>query len=186
MKILVFTEGTVLVNSSSKGKTREEIVKQSKEFGVQMEEKSLAFQDTANYGTDTGGIHDYQGYIPVYYAVEKIKKWKNQGATIFYLSSRRVKREIEAIRNVLQKYDFPDYQNLLFRQQGGDYKDVAEKLMPDILVEDDCESIGGKEEMTYTHMSSDAKEKVHSVTVKEFSGIDYLPDDLNQLKAYCA
>ena len=94
MIILIFTEGTVLMQGSAKGKTREEIVQQSKEFG----------------------IHDYQGYIPVYNAVEKIKKWKNQGATIFYLSSRRVKGEIEAIKNVLQKYDFPDFQNLLYRQ----------------------------------------------------------------------
>ena len=143
MTILIFTEGTVLMHGSAKGKTREEIVQQSKEFGIQMEEKSLAFQDTARYGTDPGGIHDYQGYTPAYNAVEKIKKWKNQGATIFYLSSRRVKGEIEAIRNVLQKYDFPDFQNLLYRQQSEDYKDVAEKLMPDILIEDDCESILG-------------------------------------------
>lgn len=144
MKILIFTEGTVLMHGSAKGKTREEIVQQSKEFGIQMEEKSLVFQDTVNYGIDPGGIHDYQNYVPVYNAVEKIKKWKSQGAMIFYLSSRRVKGEIEAIRDVLQKYDFPDFQNLLYRQQGEDYKDVAEKLMPDILIEDDCESIGGK------------------------------------------
>ena len=184
MTILIFTEGTVLMHGSAKGKTREEIVQQSKEFGIQMEEKSLAFQDTARYGTDPGGIHDYQGYTPAYNAVEKIKKWKNQGATIFYLSSRRVKGEIEAIRNVLQKYDFPDFQNLLYRQQSEDYKDVAEKLMPDILIEDDCESIGGEKEMTHTHMSSDAKAKVRSIPVKEFSGIDYLPDNVDQLKAY--
>jgi len=164
MIILIFTEGTVLMQGSAKGKTREEIVQQSKEFG----------------------IHDYQGYIPVYNVVEKIKKWKNQGATIFYLSSRRVKGEIEAIKNVLQKYDFLDFQNLLYRQQGEDYKDVAERLIPDILVEDNCESIGGEKEMTYSHMSGDTKAKVHSVIVKEFSGIDYLPDNLDQLKTYRA
>jgi len=186
IKTLIFTEGTVLMHGTAKGKTHKEIVQQSKEFGIQMEEKTLTFQDTASYGIDTGGIHDYKSYIPVYDAVEKIKKWKNQGATIFYLSSRRVKGEIEAIRNVLQKYDFPDFQNLLYRQQGEDYKDVAEKLMPDILIEDDCESIGGEKEMTYTNMNTNAKEKVHSVTVKEFSGIDCLPDDLNQLKTYRA
>lgn len=184
MTILIFTEGTVLMHSSAKGKTREEIVQQSKEFGIQMEEKSLAFQDTASYGTDSGGIHDYQGYIPVHNAVEKIKKFKKQGATIFYLTSRRVKEEIEAIRNVLEKNDFPDSQNLLYRQQGEDYKDVAERLMPDILIEDNCESIGGEKEMTYIHMSGDAKARVHSITVKEFSGIDYLPDNLGQLKTY--
>ena len=184
MTIFIFTEGTVLMHGSAKGRIREEIVQQSKEFGIQMEKKSLAFLDTASYGTDPGGIHDYQSYIPVHNAVEKIKKWKKQGATIFYLSSRRVKGEIETIRNILQKYGFPDFQNLLYRQQGEDYKDVAEGLMPDILIEDDCESIGGEKEMTYPHMSGDIKAKVHSVIVKEFSGIDYLPDNLGQLKTY--
>lgn len=184
MTILIFTEGTVLMHGSAKGKIREEIVQQSKEFGIQMEEKSLAFQDTASYGIDLGDIHDYQGYIPIHNAVEKIKKWKKQGAIIFYLSSRRVKEEIEAIRSILQKYDFPDFQNLLYRQQGEDYKDVAEGLIPDILIEDNCESIGGEKEMTYTYMSGNAKARMHSVTIKEFSGIDYLPDNLGQLKKY--
>ncbi|KKP62058.1 MAG: hypothetical protein UR56_C0007G0041 [Candidatus Roizmanbacteria bacterium GW2011_GWC2_34_23] len=170
MTILIFTEGTVLMPGSAKGKIREEIVQQSKKFRILID--------------DPDGIHNYQSYIPVYNAVEKIKKWKKQGATIFYLSSRRVKSEIEAIGNVLQKYGFPDSQNLLYRQQGEDYKDVAEKLMPDILIEDDCESIGGKQKMTYTHMSRDAKAKVHSITVKEFSGIDHLPDNLGQLKTH--
>lgn len=184
MTILIFTEGTVLMHGFAKGKTREVIVQQSKEFGILMEEKSLAFQDTIIYGTDPGGIHDYQGYVPVHNAVEKIKKWKKQGVTIFYLSSRRVKEEIEAIRSVLQKYGFPDFQNLLYRQQGEDYKDAAEGLMPNIFIEDDCESIGGEKEMTYSHMSGVAKKRVHSITVKEFSGIDYLPDNLNELKIY--
>lgn len=184
MTILIFTEGTVLVHGSAKGKTREEIVQQSKKFGIQMEKKFLVFLGYANYRINPSGINDYQSYIPVHNAVEKIKKWKNQGVTIFYLSSRRVKKKIEAIGNVLQKYSFPDSQNLLYRQQGEDYKDVAEKLMPDIFIEDDCESIGGEKEMTYTHMSNDAKVKVHSIIVKEFSGIDYFPDNLGQLKTY--
>jgi hypothetical protein len=38
--ILIFTEDTVLMHNSAKGKTREEIVQQSKEFGIQMEKKS--------------------------------------------------------------------------------------------------------------------------------------------------
>ena len=167
--ILIFTEGTVLMHGSAKGKTREEIVQQSKKLRIL---------------TDPNGIKNYQGYIPVHNAVEKIKKWKKQGATIFYLSSRRVKSEIEAIKNVLQKYDFSDSQNLLYRKQGENYKDVAEGLMPDILIEDDCESIGGEKEMTYTHISDNAKAKVYSITVKEFSGIDYLPDKLSQLKTH--
>ncbi len=173
MTILIFTEGTILMHQSAKGKAREEIVQQSKMFGIQTVKRFFP-----------GGIHDYQQYIPVYNAVEKIKKWDDQEATIFYLSSRRDKKEIEAIRYVLQTYNFPDFQNLLYRQQGEEYKDVAEKLMPDILIEDDCESIGGEKEMTYTHMNDDAKVRVHSITVKEFNGIDHLPNNLVQLKTF--
>lgn len=180
-KILIFTEGTILIHSAGKGLAREKIVQQSKDFGIQMEEKSLSFKSTADYKVVPGAIHDYTSYIPVHNAAAKIQGWKKQGATIYYLSSRRVKSEIEAIRGVLQKYNFPDYQNLFFRQKGEDYQDVAEKFMPDVLVEDDCESIGGESEMTYPNIRDDFKQKIKSIIVKEFGGIDYLPGDINQL-----
>ena len=95
-----------------------------------------------------------------------------------------MKKEIEAIKNVLRRHGFPDSDNLLYRKQGEDYKDIAERLVPDILIEDDCESIGGEKEMTYTHLSNDAKTKTYSVVVKEFGGIDYLPSNLDELKVF--
>ena len=101
--------------------------------------------------------------------------------TICYLSSRRIKPEIEAIKSVLTKFKFPDFDNLYFRQQNEDYKDVAERIMPDILIEDDCESIGGEVKMTYPHIKPELKDKIKSVVVKEFSGIDSLPDNVNDL-----
>ena len=141
MKVLVFTEGTILMNKASTS------------------------------------VDDYLNYIPV----KKLTDWKNQGAVICYLSSRRIKTEIEAIKSVLVKYIFPDSDNLYFRQQGEEYKDVAEKIMPDILIEDDCESIGGEVEMTYPHIKPELKDKIKSVVVKEFSGIDSLPENVNEL-----
>ena len=51
MTILIFTEGTVLMHGSAKGKIREEVVQQSKKFRILI---------------DPDGIHDYQSYIPVY------------------------------------------------------------------------------------------------------------------------
>jgi len=174
MKILVFIEGTVLVHGSAKGKSREEIMEQSSQFGIQMEGKKLRFEETASYGTDPGGIHNYLGYIPIGRAAAKIGKWSKQGATVYYLSSRRVKDE----------YGFPDYRNFLFRRQGEEYKDVAENLMPDVLIEDDCESIGGEKEMTYTNISPEAKKKIHHIPVKEFIGIGHLPNELAQLASY--
>ena len=181
MTVLIFTEGTVLVHASSTGKTREEIVRQSQEFGIQAEENSLSYEDKANYGTDPGNIHDYSSYLPVGNAVEKISGWKRQGVIIYYLSSRRLKDEIEAIKKVLEKHHFPDFQNLLFRQQGEDYKTVAERLLPDVFIEDDCESIGGVQEMTSSHFSPEAKQKISTIVVKEFQGIDHLPNNIYEL-----
>lgn len=89
--------------------------------------------------------------------------------------------EAADIKYILEKYNFPDSQNLLFRKQEEQYKDVCERLMPDILIEDDCESIGGEIEMTYPHIRIDLKKKIKSVVVKEFGGIDHLPDNISEL-----
>ena len=181
MKILVFTEGTILTPKISEGLNREEVVEQSKIEGIQREEAALQFESKNDVPVKPESVHDYSNYIPVSNAVKKLTSWKNQGMAICYLSSRRIKPEIEAIKSVLTKFKFPDFDNLYFRQQGEEYKDVAEKIMPDILIEDDCESIGGEAEMTYTHIKPELKSKIKSVVVKEFSGIDNLPDDVRDL-----
>jgi len=56
--------------------------------------------------------------------------------------------------------------------------------VPDILIEDDCESIGGKKEMTITFIKPKIKQKIRSVIIKEFSGINDLPDNLHELLKY--
>jgi 2-methylisocitrate lyase-like PEP mutase family enzyme len=123
MKILVFTEGTLIMHRNAAGHTRKEIVEQ-----VKANEES---------------INDYASYIPVGNAVEKLKAWEKQGAEILYLTSRTKPEEIEDIVRILEKYDFPE--GLLLSRQGSeDYKDVAERIAPDVLIEDDCESIGGR------------------------------------------
>ncbi|KKR32697.1 MAG: hypothetical protein UT63_C0035G0010 [Candidatus Gottesmanbacteria bacterium GW2011_GWC2_39_8] len=125
-----------------------------------------------------GIIEDYNSYIPVGNAVGKIKIWKDQGAEIYYLTSRREKQEIEDIREVLKKYNFPDFHNLYFRKEGEEYHEVAEKLLPNVIVEDDCASIGGEGEMVYPHIREDIKSKIKSIVVREFCGIDHLPDKI--------
>ena len=111
---------------------------------------------------------------------QKINTWKNQGVKICYLTSRKKSDEVETIKFVLQKYNFPKGE-LYFRKESEEYKDVALQIMPDILIEDDCESIGGEIEMTYPHIKPELKEKIKSVIIKEFSGIDSLPDDIKDL-----
>lgn len=181
MKILVFTEGTILTPKISEGLNRDEVVEQSRREGIQREEASLQFESKSDVPAEPNSVHDYSNYIPVGNAVQKLTNWKNQNATIHYLSSRRTKSEIEAIRSVLKKYNFPDADNLYFRQQNEEYKNVAEKIMPDILIEDDCESIGGEIEMTYPHIKPELKNKIKSVVIKEFSGIDSLPNNIDDL-----
>jgi len=160
MKILIFTEGTIIMHKNAVGHTRDEIVKQ-----VEDKEKS---------------VHDYKSYVPVGNAVKKLQNWKNDGAEILYLTSRRKSEEIQQIQNVLKKFKFPDGQ-LLFCQKDEEYKDVAERIIPDVLIEDDCESIGGIDEMTITHVKSEIKKKIRSISIKEFGGIDHLPNKISAL-----
>ncbi len=161
MKILVFTEGTLTMPSIATGVSREERVKQS----------------IANLPE----VDDFRSYIPNGNAVDKLNTWKSQGAKIYYLTSRRKVGEVQDVISGLNKYHFPDPQNLMYRQEGQAYQDVAEKLMPDVLIEDDCESIGGEKEMTYPHIRPELKGRIKSVIVKEFAGVDDLPDSLTEL-----
>jgi len=160
MKILVFLHGTLIMHKNAENKTREEIAQQ-----VLDKDKS---------------VHDYVSYIPVGNAVEKLKVWQRQGAEILYLSSHEIAEDVEKDKLVLRKYGFPKGQ-VFYRQSGESYKDIAEKIVPDVLIEDDCKSIGGEKEMTITYVKPEIKQRIKSIVIKEFSGIDNLPDDLNAL-----
>ncbi|MEK7121666.1 MAG: hypothetical protein AAB857_03080 [Patescibacteria group bacterium] len=155
MKILVFTEGTILTHQSDIGLTREDIVKK-----VMNKEKT---------------VRDFAHYVPIGNAVDKIKKWADWGAQIVYMTSRKSQKEVSDIQNVLDQNSFPKGV-LEYRKMGEEYKDVAERVMPDVLIEDDCESIGGEIEMSYPHIKDELRARIRSVVVKEFFGIDNLPD----------
>ncbi len=160
MKILVFLHGTTIMHKNAAGHTREEIVKQ-------------AIAGDAS-------VKDYASYIPVGNAAKKLQTWEKQGAQILYLSSHRNAEDVEKDRAVLKKYKFPEGK-IYFRQNGEEYNDVAERIMPNIIIEDDCESIGGEKEMTYPSIKPELKAKIKSIVVKEFSGIDNLPDNVSEL-----
>lgn len=154
MKILIFTEGTILMPKLARGLSREQRVELSK--------------------SNDPLVSDFKNYVPIDNPQRQILNWKKLGAEIYYLTSRTKLEEIEDIHFILKKYDFPDNQNLLFRKNGEEYKDVVENLMPDVLIEDDCESIGGKIEMTYPQIKTVLKPKIKSIVIKEFAGIDQL------------
>lgn len=164
MKIMIFLHGTAIMHKSGMGVTREERVKQV----LQGAELSL---------------HDYASYVPVEDAVNKIKGWQEQGAEILYLSSHTTLEDVNKDMLVLKKYGFPEGR-VFYRASGQYYRDIAETVLPDVLIEDDCESIGGEEEMTITYVRPELKKRITSIVVKEFGGIDYLPDTLAELKTY--
>lgn len=161
MKIMVFLHGTSIMHKSGLGKTPKERIKQ-----VQ--------------GNDLS-VHKYDEYVPVNKAQEKIWRWHEQGSEIIYLSSHKDKKSVQKDIFVLSKYNFPKGP-VLYRKLFESYAKVAERIVPDILIEDDCESIGGKWQMTYPHIDSSLKPKIKSIVVKEFSGIDNLPDNIFELK----
>lgn len=160
MKILIFTEGTILMHKNAAGHTPEKIIEQVKH--------------------NEPSVHEYSTYIPIGNAAQKIRQWQNQGVTILYVTSRTEPKQITKIQKVLMRYGFPKGE-LVHRETGEEYHHVAEHIMPDILIEDDCESIGGEDEMTITHVSTKTKEKIMSISVREFRGIDDLPDDIHKL-----
>lgn len=157
MKIMIFLHGTIIMHKNAAGKTRAERVSQS----LNQEESVL----------------DYASYIPIGEAVAKLNNWKQQSAEIIYLSSHDQETDVEKDRVVLNKYGFPTGE-VMFSKYGESYGTVVEKVRPDILIEDDCESIGGRKEMAINQVSPEIQNQIKSIVVKEFEGIDRLPDEI--------
>jgi hypothetical protein len=160
---MVFLHGTVIMQQSASGRTRKERVRQ-----VIDHEKSVL---------------DFANYVPVEDAVSKLHVWHAQGAKVIYLSSHRTNKPAATDKTVLANYHFPEGE-VFFRQKGECYPGIVERIMPDILIEDDCESIGGEIEMVYPHLAPEMKKRIKSIVVKEFGGIDHLPDHLPDLINY--
>jgi len=172
MKILIFLQGTLIMHKSAVGKTREEIIEQVKAQGE--------------------SVRDFSSYVPIGNAVVKLKRWVEQGAEIVYLSALTEdkkargdeiigKEGLKFDQEILDRYGFPKGE-IYHRQKGESYADIAEKIVPDILIEDDCESIGGEKEMTITFIKLEIKRRIKSIAIKEFGGIDHLSDDLENLR----
>jgi hypothetical protein len=160
MKILVFLQGTAIMHRNAQGHTRLERVQQ------------VLDKDES--------IYDFATYVPVGDVVRKLQAWKEQGAEIVYLSSNRQVEDVEKDKLVLRLHGFPEGQ-VFFRNRGEEYNDVVERALPDVLIEDDCESIGGGKEMTYPNIRPELKASIKSIVIKEFGGIGHLPDKLSLL-----
>ena len=153
---MVFLHGTVIMHESAAGLSREERVRQVVDGDA--------------------SVHEFGLYIPIGHAVDKLRAWEERGVSIVYLSSHTEGSQVELDKHVLAKHGFPSGP-VYYRDGGSSYSEVVDRVDPAILIEDDCESIGGEPEMAYPRLSSAVKRRVQSVVVKEFGGLDHLPDD---------
>jgi len=125
-------------------------------------------------------LYNHNTYIPIGNAVNIIASWQQQGANIIYCTSRKNKH-VDKIALLIKKHGFKGTL-LVAREQKESYKDIVEILQPDILIEDDCKSIGGAWQMCITKVNSEIKEKIVSIVVPEFKGIDSLNIQIERLQ----
>jgi hypothetical protein len=157
MKLLIFLQGTILMHRSGLGRTREERVQQ-----VMRAEAS---------------IFDWVSYVPIGHAPAKMREWSRQGASIAYLSSRRTVEDIRLDAEVLKAHGFPA--GVVFFRWGD--AEIAERIRPDLLIENDGESVRGRREPIYANIHPQFRARMKSIVVKEFGGIDHLPDEISTL-----
>jgi hypothetical protein len=161
MKIMVFLHSTVIMHRNAQRRSRQERV------------------DQVRNGEDPS-VRDFESYVPVESVVAKLRAWQARGGEILYLSSHRSEVDVAKDRQVLSKHGFPPGQ-VLFRRQDGSYPAIVEEIVPDVFIEDDCESIGGQAEMVSPFIRPDIASRIRIIVVPEFGGIDSLPDDLMEL-----
>jgi len=164
MKIMVFTHGTIVMHGEGVGVSREERVRQS------LERRSSVF-GVANYA-------------PAGQAAQ-LWSWERQGAQLCYLGPSRKPESMAKNEHLLRHLGFPPGP-LYHRGPSETYAQVVERAAPDVLIEDDCESIGGEAEMATPHLSAEARARTWTIVVPEFGGIDHLPDDPAQLVGWKA
>jgi len=154
-RILVFLHGTTIMHRGGLSIGREERVAQ-----VRAGERSVG---------------DFASYVPIGNAPDTLRRWEAAGAELAYLSSHRAPADLAADESVVRRYGFPRGA-VHHRRDAETYADVVARVEPDVLIEDDCESIGGAAEMVSPHLSPDLRSRITSVVVLEFGGIDGLPD----------
>ena len=133
-------------------------------------------------GTATGPpsqeqFFDVPSFVPTEGTVEKLTGWHEQGTEICYLTSRRWNGSPQTVEAALRRFDFPAGE-LYYRREGEDYVDVVRRVQPDVLIEDDCRSIGWDEVIT---PKLRAEWGIKGIIVPENGGLAHLPDDHREL-----
>ena len=159
-RLLVFLCGTALMHAGAVGHTREERV------------------DQAKLGIDPS-VRDYATYIATEDTRERLQGWSEQGAEISYLSYHRDAAEVATSAKALETQGFPAGV-VLSRGKGESYDDVVQRVVPDILIEDDCRSTGSHD-IAYHQLGPKLRQRVTSVIVPQFGGLGELPADVRTL-----
>ena len=110
------------------------------------------------------------GYVPIGNAREIIKAWQEQGYEIIYLTSQKGRKAM----GMAQRLDELGFVGSMvgYRQSRQDYATINKEEQPDILIEDNCQSIGGEKYMCITQLSDEFKKSLKHIVVEEFEGID--------------
>ncbi len=144
------------------------------------EVKLLIFAEgTATQHPSEEKFFDVPSFIPTKGTVEKLRSWQRWDAEIRYLTSQRWDGNPQAVEATLRRFHFPPG-ILHYREEGEEYVDVVKRIHPDILIEDDCRSIG-RQEMITPKLKPDWN--IHGIVVPEFGGLSHLPDDPQELRS---
>jgi hypothetical protein len=156
MKVGVFLHGTAIMHTAAAEVDREERVQQ-----VRRRDPSVG---------------DFASYIPTPGTTAKLAAWARHGATLVYLSSHRRPEDIRADEAVIHRHGFPNGP-VHGREHAEDYGALVERLGLDLLVEDDCESIGGTAQTCAAQLTATGRQTPRCVVLPEFSGLATLPGD---------
>ncbi len=156
MRILVFLHGTAIMHAAALGVGRAERVRQSRERDV--------------------SVLDFASYVPTDGAVERLRSWERHGVEIAYLSSHQNTTDLAMDEAVLRSYGFPA--GVIYRRDSGEsYGQLAARLRPNLVIEDDCESIGGARQTVAVQLARLGRSAPRCIVVPEFGGLAHLPDD---------
>ena len=110
------------------------------------------------------------GYKPIGNAVKIVNTLYEKDYEI-YLCSYVRRARYDFIKSIVDFYGMK-YTEILCRNKGETYNEIVEQLKPNILIEDDCKSIGGLKECCITDVKDEIKKDIQSIIVPEFAGID--------------
>ena len=113
VKILVFLQGTILIESSVVGDTREDSVRRSRQRAAK--------------GGPLGEL------IPIRQSAAKVTLWRNHAAEICYVTAPRKAENVRRSEEALRRWSFPDG-ILLSRKNGESHADIAMSTQADILL----------------------------------------------------